>query len=195
MTRNTAQRAILAGIACALVGGAASAGYPPGHCDVVALNGSGTRGGDGVVVGSSTLTVVATGDQITVDFTAVPLGVTDFKDGEVTFVSSHDFVGSGKRRVNFTTFDTVKTVPLEGDPTCGKGACGLVFTLTLEKGVGDYSCGQIVSGYDPTLTTFTSTLKGDTLELNSVGKLCDCGPGDGDPPRNRPRVNLPNGGG
>jgi len=36
------------------------------------------------------------------------------------------------------------------------------------------TAGEIVSGYDPTLTSFTSTLQGDTLQLNSVGKLCKC---------------------
>jgi hypothetical protein len=53
-----------------------------------------------------------------------------------------------------------------------------------KKGVGAYNCGQIVSGYDPTLTSFTSTLRGDNLELNSVGKLCDCGPGRKDAHQN-----------
>lgn len=80
-----------------------------------------------------------------------------------------------RRRVNFTTFDQIKTVPLQGDPSCGQGEYGLVFKLVLKNGIGDYNCGEIVSGYDPTLTSFTSTLKGNTLQLNSVGKLCNAG--------------------
>lgn len=143
-------------------------------CDVVTLSGSGTRLESGVTVGSSTMTIVATGEQIPVTFTAVPLGITDFQDGKVTFISSHEFRGTDSRRVSFTTFDEVKTVPLQGDPSCVGGECGLVFKLVLKHGIGDYTCGEIVSGYDPTLTSFTSTLQGDTLQLNSVGKLCKC---------------------
>ena len=143
-------------------------------CDTVTLNGSGTRLASGAIVGTETLTITATGEQIPVTFTAVPLGITDFQDGKVTFVSSHAFEGTDNRRVNFTTFDEIKTVPLQGDPSCGQGACGLVFKLVLEKGIGEYNCGQIVSGYDPTLTSFTSTMQGTSLQLNSVGKLCKC---------------------
>ena len=129
---------------------------------------------NGAISGNEILTIVATGEQIPIDFTAVPLGVTNFKDGQVTFITSHDFKGVNNRKVHFTTFDEIRTVPLEGDPSCGKGACGLVFKLVLQKGVGKYNCGQIVSGYDQTLTLFTSTLQGNTLQLNSVGKLCKC---------------------
>jgi len=143
-------------------------------CDVVQLNGNGTRLESGVIVGSETLTIVATGEQIPVTFTAVPLGITDFQDGKATFISSHDFKGVDNRRVNFTSFDEIKTVPLQGDPSCSQGQCGLVFKLVLKKGIGNYNCGEIVIGYEPTLTSFTSTLQGNSLQLNSVGKLCKC---------------------
>jgi len=143
---------------------------------VVALNGSGTRLANGAIVGSETLTIVATGEQIPVEFTAAPLGVTDFEDGQATFVTSHDFKGVNDRKVRFTTFDELRTVPLEADPSCEQGACGLVFKLVLEKGEGKYTCGQIVSGLDLTSASFTSTLQGGSLELNSVGKLCKCRP-------------------
>ena len=150
------------------------AGNPESGCDVVTLSGSGTRLESGVIVGSETLTIIATGEQIPVTFTAVPLGITDFQDGKATFVSSHEFKGVDNRRVNFTTFEEIKTVPLQGDPSCGQGECGLVFKLVLKNGIGDYNCGEIVSGYDPTLTSFPSTLQGNALQLNSVGKLCKC---------------------
>ncbi|MBU1223305.1 MAG: hypothetical protein KKA22_00425 [Gammaproteobacteria bacterium] len=167
------------GVILAVIAGFAAvtnavAGNPKSGCDVVTLSGSGTRSESGVIVGSSTLTLVATSEQIPVTFTAVPLGITDFLEGKATFVSSHEFKGVDNRRVNFTTFDEIKTVPLQGDPSCGQGECGLVFKLVLETGIGDYNCGEIVSGYDPTLTSFTSTLQGNTLQLNSVGKLCKC---------------------
>jgi hypothetical protein len=152
----------------------AMAGPERNGCDVVALSGSATRLDTGVIVGNETLTITATGEQIPVEFTAVPLGVTDFDGEQAKFISSHDFKGVHNRKVRFTTFDKLRTVPLEGDPSCGQGACGLVFQLVLEKGVGRYNCGQIVSGYDPTLTSFTSTLQGNVLELNSLGKLCKC---------------------
>jgi hypothetical protein len=153
----------------------AAASNPKSECDVVTLSGSGTRLENGVIVGSETLTVVATGEQISLTFTAVPLGITEFQDGKATFVSSHEFKGVDNRHINFTTFDEIQTVPLQGDPSCGQGECGLVFKLVLRKGIGDYNCGEIVSGYDQTLTAFTSTLQGNTLQLNSVGKLCKCG--------------------
>lgn len=152
----------------------AVAGNPESGCDIVMLNGSGTRLESGVIVGSETLTIVSTGEQIPVTFTAVPLGITDFQDGKATFISSHEFKGVNNRRVSFTTFEEIKTVPLQGDPSCSLGECGLVFKLVLKTGIGDYNCGEIVSGYDPTLTSFTSTLQGNTLQLNSVGKLCKC---------------------
>jgi hypothetical protein len=166
--------ATLAGIACLAGTSVALADNPMNRCDLVALSGSGTRLESGAIVGSETLTIIATGEQIPVTFTAAPLGITDFQDGKLTFVSSHEFKGVNNRRVNFTSFDEIKTVPLQGDPSCTQGECGLVFKLVLKKGVGDYNCGEIVSGYDPTLTSFTSTLQGNTLQLNSVGKLCKC---------------------
>ena len=129
----------------------------------------------GAIVGNETLTFVATGKQIPVTFTAVPLGITEFKDGMLTFITSHEFNGVSDRKVAFTTFDEIKTVPLQNDPTCSQGECGLLFKLVLEKGSGDYNCGELVSGYDPaTLVSFTSSLHGNTLQLNSVGKLCKC---------------------
>jgi hypothetical protein len=167
-------RSIMATLACLFGFGAAMAGAAQSDCDVVALSGEGTRLDNGVIVGSETLTIVATGEEIPVEFTAVPLGVTNFEEGEATFISSHEFKGVNDRKVRFTTFDEIRTVPLGTDPSCGEGACGLVFKLVLEKGEGKYTCGQIVSGFDPTLTSFTSTLEGNTLELNSVGKLCKC---------------------
>lgn len=154
-----------------------AAGPRQNECDVVELNGNGTRLGNGVIVGNEMLTIVATGESIPVEFTAVPLGVTDFDGQQVTFSSSHDFAATNNRKVRFTTFDEIRTFPLEGDPSCLEGACGLVFKLVLEKGVGDYNCGQIVSGFDltnPSPIPFISTLTGNTLVLNSVGKLCKC---------------------
>jgi len=167
------------GVALAVIAGFAAvtnavADNPANGCDVVTLAGSGTRLASGVTVGSSMLTIVATGKQIPVTFTAVPLGIIDFQDGKVSFASSHEFKGTDNPRVSFTTFDEVKTVPLQGDPSCGQGECGLVFKLVLKSGTGDYNCGEIVSGFDPTLTSFTSTLQNNTLQLNSVGKLCKC---------------------
>jgi hypothetical protein len=164
----------------AVAGNPGYAGNPANSCDVVALNGNGTRLESGAIVGSETLTIVATGEQIPVTFTAVPLGITEFQDGKVTFITSHEFkavVNGHKNGHNlaFTTFDEIKTIPLQGDPTCGQGECGLIFKLVLEKGTGDYNCGEIVSGYDPTtLASFTSTLQGNAVQLNSVGKLCKC---------------------
>lgn len=129
----------------------------------------------GAIMGNETLTIVATGKQIPVTYTAVPLGITEFKGGMLTFITSHEFNGVSDRDVAFTTFDEIKTVPLQNDPTCSQGKCGLLFKLVLEKGTGDYNCGEIVSGYDPAaLVSFTSTQHGNTLQLNSVGKLCKC---------------------
>jgi hypothetical protein len=174
--KSKALAAILAGVACSAAATTAVAGSPESGCDVVQLSGSGTRLENGAIVGSETLTVVATGEQIPVTFTAVPLGVTSFQDGRVTFATSHEFKGVTGRKVGFTTFDEVTTVPMQDDPTCSQGECGLIFKLVLEKGIGDYNCGEIVSGYDPaTLASFTSTLQGNALQLNSAGKLCKCG--------------------
>ena len=166
--------ALLANIACCASIVNVLANNPDSACDVVTLSGTGTRLESGVIVGDEIMTIVASGKQIPVTFTAVPLGITDLQDGKITFSSSHDFISEGKPRIRFTTFDEIKTVPLEDDPSCFQGACGLIFKLVLKKGVGDYNCGEIVSGYDPTVTSFTSTLHGDTLQVNSVGKLCKC---------------------
>jgi hypothetical protein len=168
---------VLAAVACFSASTSATAGKPDSDCDVVSLSGTGTRLESGAIVGSETLTIVATGEQIPVNFTAVPLGITDFQGGEVTFRTSHEFKSDHRHNIAFTTFDEIKTVPVQGDPSCGQGECGLIFKLVLEKGSGDYNCGEIVSGYDPTtLASFTSTLQGNTLQLNSVGKLCKCRP-------------------
>lgn len=164
--------AVIAGFAAVTT---ALAGGPASGCDVVKLDGSGTRLPSGVIAGSETLTIVATGEQIPVTFTAVPLGITQFQDGKATFLTSHEFKGVEDGHVDFTTFDEITTVPVGGDPSCGQGACGLVFKLVLTKGLGGYNCGEIVSGYAPTLTSFTSTLQGTALQLHSVGKLCQCG--------------------
>ena len=174
MRNKTIIGSIIVTFACLSGFGAAIGGSSQTECDVVSLNGNGVRLDNGVIVGNETLTIVATGEQIPVEFTAVPLGVTDFEEGQVTFITSHDFKGVNDRKVRFTTFDEIRTVPLDADPSCVQGACGLVFKLVLEKGEGKYNCGQIVSGFDPTLTSFTSTLEGDAVELNSVGKLCKC---------------------
>ena len=131
-------QSIMATLAGLFVFGVAIAGSSQSECDVVALNGSGTRDDNGVIVGSETLTVIATGEQIPVEFTAVPLGVTEFDGGQATFISSHDFQGVNDRKVRFTTFDEIRTIPLDADPTCAEGACGLVFKLVLEKGEEKY---------------------------------------------------------
>lgn len=168
--------AAILGVTCLAAATAAGAAKPVGACDVVQLNGTGTRLANGAIVGNETLTILATGEEIPITFTAVPLGVTAFEDGSVTYVTSHEFKGVNRRNISFTTFEEIKSIPLAGDPSCVTGECGLVFKLVLEKGSGDYNCGVIVSGYDPaTLTSFTSTLQGDTLQLHSVGKLCNCG--------------------
>lgn len=177
MNRLSIIHLILTSIACFSVVSYANAGDMSNGCDVVSLNGTGTRLQNGAISGSEIMTIIATGEQIPIEFTAVPLGITKFQDGQVTFITSHDFKGGNNSSVRFTTFDKITTVPLEGDPSCGQGACGLVFKLTLQKGTGKYNCGQIVSGYDQTLTSFSSTLQGNTLQLNSVGKLCMCSPG------------------
>lgn len=161
-------------------------------CDVVSLNGSGKLLEDGRIVGKEVLTIIGTDKQIEVEFTTMPLGAlnVDQTTGAVTLGASHDFTGVKSRRVNFTTFDEITVVPL-GDPetkpdaSCQANACGLIFKLKLETGHGRYNCGEIVSGYntDPSaLIPFTSYVdpstqlpNGDTVSLNSIGKLCKCG--------------------
>ncbi len=174
MTRKRTVQSILVSCMCLAGFTTSMANSDKTDCDVVTLAGSGTQLQNRVIVGNETLTVLATGEQIPVEFVAVPLGAIEFDAGKVTFISSHDFKGVDDRKIRFTTFDKITTVPLEGDPSCATGACGLVFQLELETGSGRYNCGEIVSGYDETFTAFTSTLQGGTLELNSMGKLCKC---------------------
>ena len=57
---------MLALVTCFATVPSAVAGNPGSGCDVVTLSGSGTRLESGVTVGSSTMTVVATGEQIPV---------------------------------------------------------------------------------------------------------------------------------
>ena len=156
------------------------------RCDVVSLNGTGQLLANGSIVGTEMLTILDTGKQIEVKFTATPLGVLDVDQttGAISMVASHDFSGTNKRRVNFTTFDDLTIIPFGEDPSCVTNACGLKFKLKLETGSGRYNCGEIVSGLNPdpsALIPFTSyvdplsgTANGDTVILNSVGKLCKC---------------------
>ena len=163
-------------------------------CDVVSLNGSGKLLEDGRIVGQETLTILATGEQVEVEFTTMPLGALniDQTTGAVTLGASHDFTGVNNRRVNFTTFDEITVVPLGDagpdaevpDASCLTNACGLIFKLKLETGHGRYNCGEIVSGLnsDPSapfpFTSFVDPASlhpaGDTVSLNSIGKLCKC---------------------
>ena len=156
------------------------------RCDVVSLNGSGQLLENGSIAGTEVLTILETGKQIEVEFIATPLGVLDADQtsGVTNIVTSHDFTGVSKRRINFTTFDDLTIIPFGQDPTCIQNACGLKFKLKLETGKGRYNCGEIVSGIntDPSAPIpFTSFVdpgnpapNGDTVILNSVGKLCKC---------------------
>lgn len=156
-------------------------------CDVVALNGTGTMLPDGRIVGSDVLSIIGKDKTMQLDFTMVTLGVTDVDQatGGVTLATSHDFKSTDSKRINFTTFDEIKVIPLGGsDATCTQNACGLIFKLKLEKGHGRYNCGEIVSGFntDPSapipFTSYVNPLApapdGGTVTLNSVGKLCKC---------------------
>lgn len=156
-------------------------------CDVVSLNGTGKLLEDGRIVGVETLSIMGTEKKVEVEFTTMPLGVlnVDQTTGVVTLATSHDFTGVKNRRVNFTTFDEITVVPLEGDDaTCKANACGLIFKLKVKMGHGRYNCGEIVSGLntDPSAQIpFTSyvipdptNLEADTVTLNSIGKLCKC---------------------
>ena len=162
-------------------------GNKSNQCDVVSLNGTGRPLEGGRVVGTEMLSIMGTNKQIEVVFSMITLGTIDAEQttGGVTLVTSHDFIGTEKRSVNFTTFDEIKVVPLGGnDPTCTQNACGLIFKLKLETGLGRYNCGEIVSGFNPDpnatipFTSFINPLSpapnGDTVILNSVGKLCKC---------------------
>ncbi len=161
------------------------------QCDVVSISGTGNLQADGSIVGSETLTVVATGKSIALSFDAVTLGALEIDpaSASVTLAASHDFTSVESGKVNFTTFDEITIIPLGGsDATCIQNACGLLFKLKLEKGHGRYNCGEIVSGYnvDPTAPIpFTSFVdpsnpasNGDTIRFNSLGKLCKCGGDD-----------------
>lgn len=167
----------LAIVACLPAITPAVADNPKSECDVVQVKGTGTRQPSGAITGNEVLTITATGQQIPIEFTSVALGITNVQDGKVSSISSADFKGVDNRNINFTTFDEVTTVPLQGDPSCTEGRCGLISKLKLVKGVGDYNCGEIVTGYDPSdpsFKSFTSTTRGGTFQFDSVGKLCKC---------------------
>ena len=157
------------------------------HCDVVSLNGTGNLLEDGRIVGMETLTIIGKQKQYVVNFEAVPLGVTDvdLETGAITLAASHDFKSNKGKRINFTTFDEISVIPLGGiDTTCQQNPCGLKFKLKLKTGSGRYNCGEIVSGYntDPLAQIpftsyadpFNTASNGDTVFLNSIGKLCKC---------------------
>lgn len=161
------------------------------QCDVVSISGTGNLQTDGSIVGSETLTVVATGKSIVLSFEAVTLGALEIDpdSASVTLAASHDFTSVESGKVNFTTFDETTIIPLGGnDATCTTNACGLLFKLKLEKGRGSYNCGEIVSGYnmDPAapipftsfVDPFNPAPNGDTITFNSMGKLCKCGGDD-----------------
>jgi len=156
-------------------------------CEVVSINGTGKLLEDGRIVGAEKLSIIGTGMSIEVSFLTTPLGVLEVNQatGVVTLSASHDFTSVKGRSVKFTTFDAITIVPLGGiDATCVNNACGLIFKLKLETGDGRYNCGEIVSGFntDPTAPIpFTSFVNpsspapnGDTVFLNSLGKLCKC---------------------
>ncbi len=156
-------------------------------CDVVSINGTGKLLEDGRIVGAENLSIIDSGKSIEVRFLTTPLGVLEVNqaNGAVTLSASHDFASVKGRSVKFTTFDEITIVPLGGiDATCVNNACGLIFKLKLETGDGRYNCGEIVSGFntDPTAPIpFTSFVNpsspapnGDTVFLNSIGKLCKC---------------------
>jgi len=156
-------------------------------CDVVSLNGTGKLLEDGRIVGTEIISLIGEDKQLEVEFTATPLAALDINQttGAVTLAASHDFTGSNNRSINFTTFDEITIVPLGGsDATCVQNACGLIFKLKLETGRGRYNCGETASGFntDPAaqipFTSFVNPLNpapnGDTVFLNSVGKLCKC---------------------
>ena len=135
-----------------------------------------------------TLSIIGTDEKIEVEFAATPLGVLELSEtGAVTMATSHDFKGVDNKRINFTSFDEITVVPLGEDANarCLNNACGLKFKLTVKTGNGRYNCGEIVSGYNTDVTAtipFTSFVDpsrsigadGDTVVLNSVGKLCNC---------------------
>jgi len=193
MTKPTIAKLIVAVVTCLAIQSTAMAtgghyrGNQNNQCDVVSLNGTGRLLEGGRIVGTETFSIMGTDKQIEVVFSMTTLGTieADQATGVTTLVTSHDFSGAENRSVNFTTFDEIKVVPLGGnDPTCTQNACGLIFKLKLETGHGRYSCGEIVSGLNPEpnasipFTSFVNPLNpapnGDTVILNSVGKLCKC---------------------
>lgn len=164
------------GCLCCLGGARAESG----SCDLVALSGTGTVLPGLTIKGTETLTLVDSGRQIAVQFTAVPLGTVEIDPttGASTSIYSHEFRSVGRRALLFTTIDEIKTVPLGQDPTCGQNPCGLVFRLKLVEGRGQYNCGEIVSGYNPDpAATIPFTSYSDTdgsVTFSSRGKLCKC---------------------
>lgn len=193
MSKLTKNKLIISIVACfalqtaVLADGSREGKRNKNSCDVISLNGSGKFIQEGIIVGKEILTNIATGEQQEVEFTTMPLGAlnVDQTTGAVTLGASHDFTGVNNRRVNFTTFDEITVVPLDGtDATCQANACGLIFKLKVETGHGKYNCGEIVSGYNTDLSAvipFTSYVdplnplsNGDTVSLNSMGKLCKC---------------------
>ena len=193
MTIPTTSKLIFAVITCLIFEAAVMADHDHDNsrCDVVSGNGTGSLLEGGRIVGTETFSVIGTGKQIETDFSMNILGTieVDQATGGVTLASSHDFTGVQNSRVSFTTFEEIEVVPLIGnDATCMQNACGLIFTLKVETGDGRYNCGEIVSGFSPDPTAqipFTSFIdplnpapNGDTLFLNTIGKLCHCGGND-----------------
>lgn len=173
--------------AAVMAGGGRDKGHDKSLCDVVSLSGTGKLLEDGRIVGMETLSIVGTEKRVEVKFRTTPLAAVDVDQdtGAVTLIASHDFSGVKGRSVNFTTIDEITIVPLDGnDTSCVQNACGLIFKLELETGKGHYNCGVIASGFstDPTaqipFTSFVNPLNpapnGDTVVLNSLGKLCKC---------------------
>ena len=148
-------------------------------CDLITLSGTGEVSLDLKITGNETLTVVESGKEIPVEFTADPLGIVelDITSGVSTSIYSHDFKSERGRKLAFTTLDEITIVPLGNDPQCINTPCGVVFRLKLTEGHGKYNCGEIVSGYDPDPNAsipFTSYAAGGVAYLNSRGKLCKC---------------------
>lgn len=157
------------------------------RCDVVSLNGTARLLEGGRLEGTDIFTIIATGEEIEVDFSMVTLGTieADQATGAATLLTSHDFASVKTRAIRFTTFDEIQVIPLGGtDPTCTMNLCGLIFRLKLETGRGRYNCGEVVSGLNPDpgalipytsyVDPFNATPSGDTAFLNSLGKLCRC---------------------
>lgn len=186
---NTIAKMALAACACFVIFLTnASAGQAGNHCDVVSINGTGRLQADGRIIGNETISVAGKSGATSVKFVAVTLGIihVDQTTGAANLATSHNFSSVNNHAIDFTTFDELTVIPLNGaDATCTQNVCGLVFKLKLEKGIGRYSCGEIVSGYNTdsaALIPFTSYVdpfnpatNGDTVVLHSMGKLCQCG--------------------